>query len=109
MQLKKVLEGIEYTLVGVSETAEISRFISDSRQAEKNTLFAALPGISSGDHGIRYAENAASAGAIVFCDQALSEDIPHVRVPDVQTALSLAAANFYDNPARNLSLIGVTG
>lgn len=109
MQLKKVLEGIEYTLVGVSETAEISRFISDSRQAEKNTLFAALPGISSGDHGIRYAENAASAGAIVFCDQALSEDIPHVRVSDVQTALSLAAANFYDNPARNLSLIGVTG
>ncbi len=109
MQLKDILNGIEYALAGVSETAEIAHFVSDSRKAGPNTLFAALPGITSGDHGIRYAEQAASLGAVLFCDQPLPDNIPHVRVPDVQTALSLAAANFYGNPAKRLKLIGVTG
>src|SRR5207248_400198 len=72
------------------------------------TLFAALPGVNA--DGAQFAPQAVARGAAaVLAQRALDVQAPLVIAANARKAFSLAAARFYGEPSRRLSLFAVTG
>ena len=81
---------------------------ADSRDAGRGALFAALRGTKE-DGGRFAAEALANGAACVLCETPPESDIPHVLVPDAREALARMAAVWYGEPAKKLTMVGVTG
>ena len=81
----------------------------DSRQVEPETLFVAIKGLSRDGHA--YISDAIARGAVaVMGTKPLGAmGVPYIRVREARPALAHLAAAFYDFPARDLIVIGVTG
>lgn len=91
--------------------AVISEIQYDSRKVKSNNLFVAIKGTESDGH--HYIKQAISKGAVAIIHQQAIElkqqGVTYVAVEDSAKALAFMAANYYDHPSENLSLIGVTG
>jgi UDP-N-acetylmuramoyl-L-alanyl-D-glutamate--2,6-diaminopimelate ligase len=62
------------------------------------------------EDGARYLADALARGAVcALCETAPDAEIPHVLVPDCRLALAQLAAAWYGEPAKRLTMIGVTG
>jgi UDP-N-acetylmuramoyl-L-alanyl-D-glutamate--2,6-diaminopimelate ligase len=87
----------------------VTGITSDSREVQPGYIFVAVPGTSSDGH--RYIPQAVAQGAAAVVGSALIEDlpVPYVQVDQPRKALAHLAASFYNFPARNLTMIGVTG
>ena len=90
--------------------------ITDSRHVKRDTLFTALRGTRTDGH--LFLSEALDRGAGVLVVEELpdalwprvrSEGQTVVRVPDCQQAVAMLASAYYRHPARQLSLIGITG
>lgn len=105
MTLFRLLDGVEYT--GCIEDCEINAIASDSRQAEPGSVFVCISGQRSDGH--EHASQAIEKGAAaVVCSRDLG--LPRqVLVPDTRAAYGIICANFFENPAKKLKLMGVTG
>ncbi len=82
----------------------------DSRRVRPGDLFVAVPGARA-DGGV-FAGEAVAAGAVaVICEAplALPRDVPVITVSDARRALARLAAAAEGQPARALTMIGVTG
>ncbi len=79
---------------------EISDICNDSRKAAPGSLFIAVKGHDA--DGQTYIASAIKAGAVAVAYE--DEDILAEQI-----AKAGMAANFYDNPSRKLTLIGITG
>ena len=90
---------------------EVTGVSLSSQRVRPGDLYAALPG--SRAHGIRYAADAVAAGAVaVLTDEAgAAEDVgvPVLVVPNPRSVLGGLSARVYDEPARSMRLLGVTG
>jgi murE/murF fusion protein len=116
-QLKLLLKGVEYKITGDIEKTDITGLCSDSRKVQPGNLFAALEGLSVDGHN--YLDQAVATGCSALLvnrgwqDYAPNEKAwPHVsivEVDDTKNALGYIAANFYDHPDRQLTMIGITG
>ena len=115
--LKPLLKGIEYLADGDVEKTGITGLCADSRKAQPGNLFAALPGLAVDGH--RYLNQAVAAGCTALLvnrgwrnftsDAGTWPQIAIIEVSDTKTALGIVAANYYDHPERQLTVIGVTG
>lgn len=87
----------------------ISGIAIDSREVQPGDLFVALRGASADGH--RYIDDALSRGATaIACETAPSKSAAkYVQLKNTRAALSFIAASFHDWPARQLTVIGVTG
>ncbi len=90
------------------ENVEITSLCTDSRKAEKGSLFFCIPGLKVDAHDFAPKAYQNGASALVV-ERELDIDCPQILVNDVREAMSLMAAAFYGNPARELKLIGITG
>lgn len=83
--------------------------VFDSRQVQQDYVFVALVGSTTDGH--RYIPDAIRRGAAaVVGTQALEGvAVPYFQVPDSRFALAVLAAAFYGFPARQMTVIGVTG
>ena len=83
----------------------------DSRAVQKQGVFVALKGTVVDGHD--YIAGAIKKGAAAIVVETLPENLPEsvvvVQVNDTHSALSVIAANFYDNPSKQLQLVGITG
>lgn len=98
---------------------EISDICNDSRKATPGSLFIAVKGHDA--DGQTYIASAIKAGAVAVAyedEDILAEQIAKagggagialVKVENSRHAVAIMAANFYDNPSRKLTLIGITG
>lgn len=89
---------------------KITGVTSDSRKVKKGNLYVAI----KGEHvdGNDYIGEAISRGAkVVLSEKCIdtSNNILCYQVDDTRKWLSIAAAEFYGNPAKKLKVIGVTG
>ena len=80
----------------------------DSRAVRGQTLFLAVRGAERDGHDYLAAASGAGAGAAVVDDPSRTA-LPTIVVRDTRRAAAVAAAAFYDFPARALQLLGVTG
>jgi UDP-N-acetylmuramoyl-L-alanyl-D-glutamate--2,6-diaminopimelate ligase len=91
----------------------VTGVVLDSRGVQPGDLYAAPAG--SRAHGADFAAAAAAAGAVACltdeagADRAIAAGLPTYVVPSPRAVLGALAAFVYGEPARDLTLIGVTG
>lgn len=116
--LASLLRGVDYrpaNSAGSLEESIISWVSSDSRTVTRGGLFVALSG--TGTDGHRYLENAIDNGcSAILCEagrvdaeQLQKLPVAVLETPDSNSAYAAVAANFFDRPAEQLTLVGVTG
>lgn len=109
--LGDLLDGVAYKGVGVDAGAAVQAVHFDSRKVGKGDLFVAQRGVSADGHA--YIDKAVASGAMgVVCEELPEKQTPgvsYIQVVDSSVALGLIAGNFYGNPSRKMTLIGVTG
>ncbi len=80
----------------------------DSRKVKKGDLFFCISGFKTDGH--TFAKSAVEAGAAaLMVTKKLDLDILQVLVADDRLAMAEIACRFYDNPAKKMTMIGVTG
>ena len=105
MNVQTLLKGIEYT--GNVTDADISFVTDDSRKVEKGCAFVCCKGASFDGHS--FAQRAAEIGAqLIVCEKDMGVQ-NQIIVPDSKKAYALLCANLFDNPARKMKMIGITG
>ena len=111
MKLDKLLDGIPHEIIQKGDCQEVSAITIDSREVKPGTLFICLRGLTVDGH--TFINSAAEAGATAVLVEDVCDNYPAhltvIRVSNTRRAMAYIAANFYDNPAKKLRLIGVTG
>nr|AOE12579.1 UDP-N-acetylmuramoylalanyl-D-glutamate--2,6- diaminopimelate ligase [uncultured bacterium]CCF99923.1 UDP-N-acetylmuramoyl-L-alanyl-D-glutamate--2, 6-diaminopimelate ligase [uncultured Flavobacteriia bacterium] len=83
----------------------------DSRKVEEYTVFVAVRGTETDGHN--YITKAIELGAVaIVCEEFpenLHEGITYVQVTDGRIALAQMACHFYDQPSKEIKLVGITG
>jgi len=88
--------------------AQISAITEDSRKAASGSCFVAVRGaLRDGHEFLPQVEQAGAAMAIIAADATTA--LPAFVVRETRAAVAVAAAAFYDEPARALQLVAVTG
>lgn len=110
--LKSLLAGISYECVQGTLDREVTDIIYDSRKITKDCLFVCIKGAVVDGH--KFAAQAVEAGASVLLVQeevALPEaaDVTVIRVEDTRYAMAFISAAYFDNPAEQMQVIGITG
>lgn len=111
MTLSSLLSAIITEEIIGDDNIEISSITADSRACLPGSLFIAVRGVNVDGHG--YIPSAIANGAsAVVCEEIpenISNDVTWVKVANSSVALGFLASQWFDNPSRKLSLIGVTG
>ena len=80
----------------------------DVREAGRGALFFCVPGRSADGHD--FAGQAVAAGAVALVvERWLAQDVPQIRVSSVRRAMGPMSAAVFGEPAKSLTLVGVTG
>ena len=88
--------------------AEITYITCDSREVGPGALFVALEGARV-DGRAYIAQSIAKGASAVICKGGGEGDVPIIDTCDPRRTLALLAAEFYGNPARDLTVVAVTG
>lgn len=110
MKLEKLLEHVSYELLQGSIDVEVKNVINDSRKAEEGSLFFCIKGAVSDGH--KFAPDVIAKGAKVLVVQDPVEapaDVTVVQVEDTRYAMALISAAYFDYPANEMKIIGITG
>ncbi|MEM9142869.1 MAG: Mur ligase family protein, partial [Bacteroidota bacterium] len=109
--LKDILYGVGIIAVNGTTDRSINAIHFDSRKVAKNDVFIAIKGSVVDGH--RFIDKALEAGAsTIICEefpQNITREATYVEVQNGNSALSIMASNYFDNPSKNLNLVGVTG
>lgn len=109
-QLNDILKGTEIKAVTGALDIHIGSLTFDSRQAKEGSLFFAIKGVARDGH--EFIEQVVAAGCkaiVVQDDVVVPSDVTKVWVDNTSKSLGELASSFYDNPSRDLKLIGITG
>lgn len=99
---------LPYELRGSAGESPVHGIAFDSRQVQPGDIFVALPGVSSDGH--QYIPAAIERGALaVVGTHDISLGIPYIKVMNSRPVLAYLSAAFEGWPARQLTVIGVTG
>ena len=108
MKLKELLKDISVLECTADPELEIEQVHYDSRKVTKNSLFVAVSGFAS--DGNRFIPMALEKGAVAVVTAKKPEgDVPFVLVESDRMALAMLGCNFYGHPAREMTMVGVTG
>ena len=112
MKLEQLLEGVPFTLVQGSLDTEVQDIIYDSRKAAPGLAFVCIVGTQRDSH--EFAADCAAKGVSVLViqhdiDLSAMPGVTVVKVESSRYAMALMSANLFGNPARQMTMIGVTG
>ncbi|MBP1758726.1 MAG: UDP-N-acetylmuramoyl-L-alanyl-D-glutamate--2,6-diaminopimelate ligase [Firmicutes bacterium] len=108
MDLSQLLQGVTLLEDHIGQDVEITSLSCDTRTLEAGALFVALPGYRW--DGSDFIEEALSKGAVaVLCAEPPPKAGPWLVAEDPRRAFARLSANWFGNPARELTLLGVTG
>ena len=109
--LKNILQKVPTESVVGSLDKSISAIHYDSRSVEQDTIFVAIKGGVFDGHA--FINKAIKLGAVVIvCEhlpKKMNDEVTYIKVKSTARALALMASNYYENPSKNLKLIGITG
>ncbi|HRU28712.1 MAG TPA: UDP-N-acetylmuramoyl-L-alanyl-D-glutamate--2,6-diaminopimelate ligase [Treponema sp.] len=99
------------TLAADMESCIVTDIEYDSRHIKPGNLYCALPGLHTDGH--RYISQAIEGGAVAVVHQyeldRYEPDIIYLQTADSRFAMSPISALFYNEPSKELGIIGVTG
>ncbi|MFY0599139.1 MAG: UDP-N-acetylmuramoyl-L-alanyl-D-glutamate--2,6-diaminopimelate ligase [Cyclobacteriaceae bacterium] len=109
--LKDILFGVSLVSIHGERETSIKTLAFDSRKVETGTLFFAIKGLNVDGHD--FIETAIKNGAVaILCEklpEKLSSRITFIQVENSAAAMGVVAANFFNNPSKELKLVGITG
>jgi UDP-N-acetylmuramoyl-L-alanyl-D-glutamate--2,6-diaminopimelate ligase len=115
--LSELLKAIAFIRCWGDTGVEISGIRYDSRRVEANDCFIAITGFK--DDGMRYVSEAVTRGARAVVSESTPDGLPSfkairdrvawIQVARARRAMSRLASEFYGNPTRDMSVVGVTG
>ena len=118
MRLDTIIKNSSCVLISGDGKTQISAICCDSRKVTPGSLFVAVKGFASDGHLYIASAISKGAAAIVYEDTETTENqinaseskgIALIKSESARYALAIIAANFYDNPSRKLTLVGITG
>ena len=127
MNLRQLLQGLNITASTGSLDIDVTGIVSDNREVKLGNVFVCYQGISIDSH--IFVSDAVQRGAVVVIGEkpiaALTtpnfthtdkiglcstlKRFTYIQVPNGRRAMSLISANWHENPAKQLKLIGITG
>ena len=108
MKLGELLRNLDVLDASAAMDMEIGGVSYDSRKTQPGDLFVAIRGFESDGHKFIPAAMARGAAA-VLCEEAPSDGTPYVRVADCRKGLAYVSREFFVDPAKEMTLIGITG
>jgi UDP-N-acetylmuramoyl-L-alanyl-D-glutamate--2,6-diaminopimelate ligase len=105
MTAAELARALGATLVGADVV--VGGIAVDSRHTRPGDLFVVQRGARN--DGARFVADAQGAGAVAACAAAAIPGLPTIVVADPRVATPVLAAACYGHPARELSLLGITG
>lgn len=110
--LKELLAKVEYECIRGSMEREVTDIIYDSRKVTPGSMFVCIPGALADGHN--FAVSAVEAGAVVLLVEKEVElpreaDVTVIKVPDTHYAMAFVSAAFFEYPAKQMKIIGITG
>ena len=112
MELKSLLERVEYTVEKGTLEKEVSAVVYDSRKVEKNCLFICVKGMNFDGHAYA-AEVAEKGAAVLVVEQAVelpeNTEVTVIRVDSTRYAMAFISAAWFGYPAEKMKVIGITG
>ena len=106
-ELPDLLEGMTSEPI---PAVQVNGVETDSRRVRAGNLFLACAG--GHNHGLEFVDEAIARGATAIAwdaDTAPELNLPNIKVAGLQAKLGMVAARFFQHPASELSLIGITG
>lgn len=110
----KTVENIVKVITGAKVTGtltnQVSHMTADSRQVKAGSLFICLVGAHVNGHA--YIDKAVQAGAVAILvseNVQVPDTVTCIKVADTRKAMQECVPYFYDYPARQMRMIGVTG
>lgn len=107
MKLKDLLHRIPIVSATADMDMDISGVSYDSRTTAEGDIFVAISGEAVDGH--KFVPMATEKGAVCAVVEHPVEGIPYVVVENSRKALALMGANWFDHPACEMTMIGVTG
>ena len=118
MRLDRIIRDSGAEIICGSTLIEVSAICSDSRKVSFGSMFVAVKGFASDGHDYISAAIGKGARVIVYEDSEAAErqlqsldieGITLIKAGSSRHSLAIMAGNFYDNPSRKLTLVGITG
>ncbi len=93
---------------GMTHDPDISSIASNSRDVKPGGLFIAVKGLMADGHD--YIDQAFKNGAMAVIAETNPKNLnPVILVENTRLSMASIAANFYGNPSKELTLVGITG
>ena len=109
--LQDILYGVSIEAIVGATTIPVKGVVFDSRNVKIDFVYVAQKGVQVDGHD--FISHAISNGAkVIVCEFIPAESVAgvaYVKVENSSKTLGVLASNFYDNPSRKLTLVGVTG
>ncbi len=109
MKLSKLIANVDIKKIINLKDTEIENICYDSRKVTKNCIFVCLSGLNYDGHD--YAKQAIDNGAVAIMAEKEIDvpEMPLMIVENTRKCLAGISANFFGNPAKHLTTIGITG
>ena len=108
MKLNELLKNVEVLEVSADLDLEILDVAYDSRRVTAGDLFVAISGLAS--DGNRFIPMALEKGAVAVVTAKRPEGaVPYILVRNDRLSMAQIACNFYNHPAKDMTMIGITG
>ncbi len=111
MKLSRILNLVDGIVIQGNINKEIDLITIDSRKAAENSLFVAISGMTVDGHS--FINGAYEKGCRAVITEKNVDNVPSdmtvFQVSSSRAALAKIAANFYNAPSEEMTMIGVTG
>ncbi len=108
--ISRLLENLDHQMIKGPEEGEVTALVYDSRKVTEGCMFVCIKGAVYDSH--EHVEEIVAKGARVIVAEReveVPEDTALVLVPDTRYALALLSAAYFDHPADQMKIIGITG
>lgn len=110
MKLSDMLVRVDYKCIAGDSHIEVTDIVYDSRKIKEGCVFVCIDGVISDGH--LYASEAVKKGAVALILEHpvdVGESVTQILVKSTRIAMAYMSAQYFNNPAQCVKLIGITG
>jgi UDP-N-acetylmuramoyl-L-alanyl-D-glutamate--2,6-diaminopimelate ligase len=110
MELKSLIEGLDYELLSGTLSTEVKDITNDSRKVSRGSLFFCIVGAKTDGHDFidSTVEKQVSV-LLVEKDIVCPAGVTVVKCKSTRYAMGVVSSRFYGEPSKKLTVIGITG